>query len=79
MDKTIFDAIIYSFEVGVVKPDPAIYEIALSRLAIADPREAVFVDDANENVQAALTIGMQAVQFRSSAQIRAEVGELLGC
>ena len=61
------DLTIYSAEVRLAKPDPRIYQLALARLSIrAD--QAVFIDDMPENVQAALALGMSAVQFRNTTQ-----------
>ncbi len=57
-----FDEIVISAEVGVMKPDPRIYHLALERLHVA-PQEAVFVDDFAENIDAARAIGMHVVHF----------------
>jgi putative hydrolase of the HAD superfamily len=57
-----FDEMIFSAEVGLAKPDPRIYRLALDRLGVA-AGEAFFVDDVPGNVQAAREVGMQAVQF----------------
>lgn len=58
-----FDAVIVSAEVGVMKPEPRIYQIALEQLGVA-PHEAVFVDDTAQNVDAARALGMQGILFR---------------
>ena len=58
------DAVVLSFEVGVAKPDPAIYQAALDALA-ARPEEAVFVDD-----QAAYCDGAEAIGIRSFLILR---------
>jgi putative hydrolase of the HAD superfamily len=58
------DAVVLSFEVGVAKPDPAIYQAALDALA-ARPEEAVFVDD-----QAAYCEGAEAIGIRSFLILR---------
>lgn len=55
---------------GVAKPDPRIYDIAISRFHL-DPARTLFVDDGTRNVLAARAAGLQAVQFESAAQIRA--------
>lgn len=57
-----FDVVIVSCEVGVCKPDPRIYELCLSRLGV-EPAEALFVDDREENVEAAAKLGMQTVHY----------------
>jgi HAD superfamily hydrolase (TIGR01509 family) len=71
-----FDEIIISAEVGLAKPDPRIFELALSRLNIA-PAEAVFVDDFLENVEAARNFGLNAIRFLDPAQTLAELRHLL--
>ena len=65
----LFDDVVDSSEVGMRKPDPAIYRLALERLGVA-PGEAVFLDDAPGNVAAAEAVGMQAVLI---GQDRADV------
>jgi putative hydrolase of the HAD superfamily len=57
-----FDAKIFSHEVGVMKPDAAIYEAAIA--ASGKPPEALFfIDDREENVAGARQIGIRAHQF----------------
>jgi putative hydrolase of the HAD superfamily len=57
----LFDAVVISSEVGVRKPDPAIYALAAQRLELP-PQQIVFVDDLRPNVRAAVTAGMVGVQ-----------------
>ena len=71
-----FDPLIVSAEVGVAKPDPRIYQLALERLGV-DASAAVFVDDFEANVIGARWVGMQAVQFSSTQQAIAAVRGLL--
>ncbi len=47
-----FDVMVISAEVGIMKPDPRIFQYALEQLDVA-PAEAVFVDDFIENVEGA--------------------------
>lgn len=73
-----FDVIVYSAEVGLAKPDPAIYRLALRQLGVA-ASEAVFVDDVLENVEAARDLGMAGVQFKKGMDaeaVRAEFAAL---
>ncbi len=77
----LFDDVVDSSEVGLRKPDPAIYRLSLDRLGVrAD--EAVFIDDAPGNVAGAAAVGMAAVligQERSDVPAAlAEVEALLG-
>jgi epoxide hydrolase-like predicted phosphatase len=71
------DVIVYSHEVGCMKPDARIYRTACERLGVS-PGEAVFLDDVQENVDGARAIGMRAITFVSNEQaiadLRAEMG-----
>jgi glucose-1-phosphatase len=59
-----FKGYIVSYRAGAAKPDPAIFQFAL-RKARSTPAEALFVDDAAANVQAAVQLGLDAFQFLS--------------
>lgn len=60
---------------GVLKPSPAIYRLGLSFAGVR-PDEAVMIDDRAQNVQAARSVGMHAVQFRDAAGLRQELAAL---
>ena len=70
------DEIIISAEEKMAKPDLEIYELALKRLN-AVPESCLFVDDQLINVEAAKTLGMQAVLFTQSNQTIRTIRELL--
>jgi len=73
----LFDHLIDSSEVGVRKPDPRIFELALARLGIPAAR-AVFLDDYPGNVEAARRLGLQALLVRDDyAAALAELRALL--
>ena len=57
----LFDDIVDSSAVGVRKPNPEIYHLALRRLRVTRPEAAIFVDDFAPNVEAAIAIGMHGV------------------
>jgi putative hydrolase of the HAD superfamily len=59
----LFDDVVVSAEVGLAKPDPEIFRVAVKRLGLA-PEQCVFVDDWDVNVNAAREVGMSAVHFR---------------
>jgi putative hydrolase of the HAD superfamily len=59
----LFDDIVCSAEVGMAKPEPAVFELACRRLGLP-PAECIFVDDYDVNVKAAQDAGMAAVVFR---------------
>jgi putative hydrolase of the HAD superfamily len=54
-----FDAVILSFEVGAMKPDPAIYRAALGAVGGARPGRAVFVDDQPRYCDGAAALGLE--------------------
>ncbi len=58
-----FDDLVISGEVGLRKPDPAIYRLAAERLGIA-PEECVFIDDLERNVEVARDLGMIGIVHR---------------
>jgi putative hydrolase of the HAD superfamily len=70
------DTIVYSHEVGIRKPDPAIYLLACDRLGVR-PEEAVFLDDRGPAVDGARAVGMAAVLFRDNTQAIGEIEALL--
>ena len=59
----LFDDIMVSAEVGLAKPEAAVFHLAAERLGVA-PAECVFVDDWDNNVEAAREVGMRAVLYR---------------
>jgi HAD superfamily hydrolase (TIGR01509 family) len=58
---TLFDLVVDSSEIGVRKPDPEIYRFALNALGGVAPERAVFLDDHQGNIDAALAVGLQGV------------------
>ena len=62
----LVDVIVYSHEVGVAKPDPAIFTLSQERLGV-EAHEIVFLDDHDPHVQAARSCGWHAVWHRDTA------------
>ena len=71
-----FDTLIISAEVGLAKPDPRIYRLALEGLEV-EAAQAIFVDDFTENLEAASALGMHPVHFENRIQAQQEVESLL--
>lgn len=67
-----FRDIIVSGTEKLVKPDPAIYELAIARFGI-DPAGALFIDDNASNVAAAEAAGIAAHRFEHAAALEAEL------
>lgn len=59
----LFDDIVVSAEVRMVKPELRIYALAAERIGLA-PEDCLFIDDLETNVQAAREAGMTALHFR---------------
>jgi epoxide hydrolase-like predicted phosphatase len=72
----VFDHMIISAEVGIMKPDPRIYQLALEELE-AKADESVFIDDVLVNVDSARSIGMLGIQFNQPKQVLSELKNLL--
>jgi putative hydrolase of the HAD superfamily len=70
-----FDSLVLSCEVGLVKPEPAIYQEALARVGCA-PREAAFFDDLPEFVQAANALGIRGHLFTTADAFDAQLKAL---
>jgi epoxide hydrolase-like predicted phosphatase len=64
-----FDVIVISGCEGLMKPDPAIFELTLARMGVG-AEEAVFVDDSRVNVAAAQQVGLHATRFRGLLPLR---------
>lgn len=67
-----FDVLVWSCELGIIKPDEGIYRACLERLGCEAGR-ALFFDDRPGNVEGAKRIGIEAHVFESAAQARAIV------
>ena len=70
-----FDVVFCSGDEGVAKPDTAAFEITLSRLNVK-PEKAVFIDDTNEHVESARTLGLQALLFTDATALEADLKSL---
>ena len=70
-----FRDIVVSGEEKLVKPDAAIYRLALERFGLA-AGDAVFVDDNSANVAGARALGIESVLFTDAADFRARLVEL---
>ena len=73
----ITDDIVYSHEVGLAKPDPAVYELTTHRLGVR-PDEVAFLDDHLPNVEAARVAGWHAVLHEDTAASIARLEALIG-
>lgn len=69
-----FDVLVWSYQLGIAKPDPEIYRHALERLGTA-PGETLFIDDKRENIDAAVKLGMRGMVFTNPEDLRGQIRE----
>ncbi|MFM9877931.1 MAG: HAD-IA family hydrolase [Rhodoglobus sp.] len=72
----LFDLMVYSHEVGIAKPDAAIYLHTQKALGV-DPHEIVFVDDRETAVEGARAVGWHAVLHSSTEPSIAEIRAII--
>jgi putative hydrolase of the HAD superfamily len=67
-----FDVLVWSFQLHMAKPDPAIYHHVLKELG-TQPEETLFLDDKLVNVEAAQALGIKAIQFSTVDRLRVDL------
>ena len=67
-----FDGGVFSGDVFLIKPEPAIYQLLQVRYEL-EPAQTVFIDDLLGNVQAAQALGWQGIHFESAVQLRRDL------
>ena len=67
-----FDVLVWSYQLGIAKPDPAIYLYILKKLG-TEPGETLFIDDKQVNIDAARQLGMKAILFTNVDRLREDL------
>jgi len=67
-----FDVLVWSYQVHMVKPNPAIYRYTLEKLGTR-PEETLFLDDRTVNVEAARAVGIMAIEFSNVERLREDL------
>lgn len=75
-EQALFDVFVFSFEEGITKPDPRIYERAIERLGLM-PEECVFIDDIELFAEAAKQIGMKALVYENLKKLKDDLSPIL--
>lgn len=75
-DQQLFDDILLSYEVKLVKPDPKIFHIACERLSV-EPQECIFIDDGEYNLSGAIAVGMKTILYKEFAQFKSDLEKIL--
>lgn len=73
----LFDTVVLSSDVGMVKPYAQIYELTARRLNVK-PEECIMIDDSADNVSGAELVGMKGVLCTSTQQATEGIWHLLG-
>lgn len=68
----MFDDAVLSYRHSIIKPDPAIFDVALEQAGVP-ASESMFVDDREENVEVAARKGIEAILFISGDQLKNEL------
>lgn len=71
-----FDKVVVSAEVGLIKPDPAIYHYTAEQLGVS-PGECIFIDDRSANLHAARELGMSTILYKGFSGAKHELERLL--
>lgn len=70
-----FEVFVLSYKVGVCKPDPQIYKIALEKLNLP-AKACVFVDDILDNIKVAEKLGMQVIHFQTPEKLKEDLTKI---
>jgi putative hydrolase of the HAD superfamily len=73
----LFDTVLESSKLGVRKPDPRFYELALDAVGV-DPTEAVFLDDLGINLKPARALGIHTIKVVDPDRALAQLEEVVG-
>jgi len=71
-----FDGMIISGDEKIIKPDPAIYNLAIKRFDL-NPNKTVFIDDKKENIEAAKNIGFNVIHLVNPDNIKEEINKFI--
>ncbi|MCL5438679.1 MAG: HAD family phosphatase [Patescibacteria group bacterium] len=71
----LFHSTMYSFEVGICKPELKAFELILKKLKVT-PQECIFVDDWLENIKAAKKLNIHTIHFHDPKQLKTELIKL---
>jgi putative hydrolase of the HAD superfamily len=72
--ESLFDVITVSADVGLIKPDPRIFEHTLDELGIA-AKEAIFIDDNPRNVEAGASVGIKSLVYTDIGTLESDLAK----
>ena len=71
-----FDGLLISGDVGLIKPDSAIYKLAIKKFSLV-PKHTVFIDDRFENIKAAKKLGFNVIHLINPKEIKNKIKDFL--
>jgi putative hydrolase of the HAD superfamily len=71
-----FDRYFLSYEMGLLKPEPAFFLHMLESLGLT-PADCVFIDDTAENIESARGVGITALRFEGNGQLQTKLAAIL--
>jgi putative hydrolase of the HAD superfamily len=74
--ETLFDAVVISSRIGMIKPDPHIFQYILDKLGVK-PAEAIYIDDLERHTAAGNRVGMHTILYKDLAQMKHELNQML--
>jgi epoxide hydrolase-like predicted phosphatase len=75
-DLALFDDVVLSYEVGLIKPEPEFYLLAAARLKVS-PQECLFIDDSTGHCEGAQKVGMRIVHYKNFEQAKDSISRVL--
>jgi epoxide hydrolase-like predicted phosphatase len=73
---TLFDPLVISAQIGVMKPDARAYQAVLDRIG-CEPSQAIFIDDMPANIAGAEAVGLRGIRYRETALLRQDLETML--
>ncbi len=74
--ENFFTAQVYSYQIGTIKPNKKNFKAICSALKVS-PEEAIFIDDGQKNITAAINFGLKGIQYKNISQLKKELAILL--
>lgn len=71
-----FDEIVISSEVGLIKPEPAVFEHIMQKLNV-EPDECIFTDDNPKHTDAASKLGIHSIVYESVSELKQEIEKIV--
>ena len=71
-----FDGLLISGQDNLIKPDPAIYQLAIKRFDLI-PAKTVFVDDKLENIETAIKLNFNTIHLTHPETIKVNINKFL--